>query len=303
MNLTLTPNQLQAITGWDRLSEYPATSVVLGLPDPDYRKIGAVSGSFIGEMDPTPGHACAFFEKKDATHFRIGRLVHQQVLTPNIPVQSIALIPERYTPSPKSKAKLDENGQAKWNANDSACELWTAQQVAAGRMCMDRKEYDITMGCIQSLAENPTSNALMADGDAEVTLVERMTVSGVEFLAKARIDWVPRRGSALVDIKTVIRGEGTLREFSKKVKWEKYGFKAAWYLDRWNRCNPDDQRSEFAWIVVEKGAPFAVSFYYLDAFSLEPYREQVRKKLEVFASCIRAGEFTADNNTIQLLAA
>jgi len=293
MNWNPTQEQMSMITGASDLHIAPPTRVLYGMDDLKYRDACGVSQSFLKSMHPTPAHACAFFQKKDASHFRVGRMVHHAILNPSEPFPDITCYPETY---------VDEKGVEKaWHRGVKSCKLWEQDQILKGKTVLSRDEFQEIHGCVNSLAINQTACGLLSQGYSEVSLFKRFDINGTSFIGKARIDWVPSGGSALVDVKTVRRGEGTTESFSKCVKFDGYGFQAAYYLQLWNACNPDEYRDEFVWIVVEKEAPFAVSFFYIDCDQVASFRNSVQQRIEIFADCIREGVFQGDKNEIQKL--
>lgn len=283
-----TVEQIKLITGnlGDRKPR-----VVFGMPDKEYRETGGCNMSFLKTMWPRPGSAASFFEKGDKPAYRFGRYVHQAILTPNDPVPAFVLQPDVYYPD-----YLQPDLEKKWNGNATVCKAWKAAQEAAGREVFTRDEYENMVGTVRSLAENAVIKSMMAKGDAEVSCFAPMEVNGIEFVGKTRIDWVPKGGSALCNIKTVLRGGTDKHEFLKSVKWQGYGIQAAYELHIWNLCNPDDQRHDYVWPVVEKAAPYIIRFFDADRYSLAPYVEQMQERLATFAKCIENGVFPGDDN-------
>jgi len=292
MNWIPSTETLRKLTGSDDIEQLRANGgslAVYGSEDSEYRASGGVSQSFLKSMRPTPAHAC--LESEEKPHFRIGRYVHQAVLTPHDPLPEFAVYPETYTG--------DKGEEKPWNMNANTCKRWVAQQYELGWTPLPRKEYDIITGCVRSVAENDTARTIFASGDAEISLFSLCDIGGIEVVTKARVDWAPHNSRALIDVKTVQRGESGARDFSRCVKYDGYGLQAAFYLRLWNACHPNDQRDSFIWVVVEKGAPFVVQFYIMEGGELEPYRIAAQEALETFAESIREGCFKGDNNLLQ----
>jgi len=309
MNWIPSTETLRKLTGSDdieQLRSLGGSHAIYGTADAAYRPRGGVSQSFLKSMRPTPAHAC--MESEDKPHFRIGRYVHQAVLTPHDPLPEFAVYPETYTG--------DKGEEKPWNMNVNACKRWVAQQIELGRTPLPRKEFDIITGCVCSVAENETakrmfgteedkSGKIVTNGDAEVSLFALCNIGGTEFVTKARVDWAPKKSkrpnvlNSLVDVKTVQRGESGARDFSRCIKYDGYGLQAAFYLRLWNQCHRDDQRDSFIWVVVEKGQPFVVQFYVMEGGELEPYRIAAQEALETFAESVASGVFRGDNNQLQ----
>jgi hypothetical protein len=276
-----TPEQLEAITGASTLDLVPPILSVYGMSDPDYRRVGAVNNSFLKLMDPMPGSAIGFFTGGDKPQFRIGRYVHQGVLTPHDPVPKFVVYPE-----------VCADG-APWNMARNECQLWAAKKRAAGFEVFTQPEYNQWSGCIRSLCANSEVQTYLSDGQPEVSCVAVIEIDGVRFRIKTRIDWVPA-GTALLNFKTTIKGGSSALKFGKEVR-NGYGFQAAVELMVWNLCNPRDIRETYVWPVVEKEPPYCLAFFYATWDALFPYRDALQKRLSVFAKCIRDGVFPGDD--------
>lgn len=299
MNFTPTPEQLESLTGASRLHLVPESEVIFDMPDDDYRKRGAVSYSKIEAMRPTPAHISGIFNFNDTADCRMGRHIHQGVLTPHIPLPDWVVTPEYL-------GKDKQGNPWKWRGNRKDCELWVEMSEAAGKTVIDPVEHATITGCIQSIQGHQEAAKLLSFGDSEVSIFQTLEIDGVRFQEKSRIDKVlPRRG--LLDVKTVRRGEANKAEVRKKIKFEGWGRQAAKYLTRWNCARPDDKRDTFMWIVVEKAFPFVVHITSMDDdgpedLSLHKYRNDAEKDLETFARCVRNGVFPGDSDGIERIA-
>jgi hypothetical protein len=282
-----TAKQLEAITGASTLRSCPETVTTYGLPDPEYRGVGAVNNSFLKLMDPMPGSAISFFDGGDKPQFRIGRYVHQGVLTPHDPVPQFVVIPSEH-----------EDG-TEWRPSSNKAELWVSRQRAAGFEVFSQTDYLRWSGCIRSLSANPEIQTYLAAGHPEVSCFAVVEVDGVRFRMKTRIDWVPT-GRALLNFKTTVKGGSSRYAFGREVL-NGYGMQAAVELMVWNLCNPGDQRDTYVWPVVEKEPPYCISFFFADNNTLSRYRDKLALHLQTFADCVRNGVFPGDNQVYQLV--
>jgi len=76
--------------------------------------------------------------------------------------------------------------------------------------------------------------------------------------------------------------------------WKRrYHVQFAYYLDLWNALNPDDQKTAFIVIAVEKFAPFAVSIFYVSPKALQAGRGEYRDNLALLSTCMELDEWPA----------
>jgi len=285
----LTPDQLEAITGASYVKEAPEFSVVRKLPDPEYRRSGGLSGSFLRGLGPTDAHALSFFDRKMNWDMQCGIWIHQGILTPDVPLPEFAIQP----------TEIDGK---KWQWNRKDCAAWTEEQEKAGRHVLTFAESAQLFGAMAALDNNEEAKGILTNCETEISLFQRMRVGEVEFMRKARIDAVPNGQKCLVDIKSVQRCEGEERKVANEIRYGFWGQQAAWYLDMWNGCNPEDQKSQFVWIVVEKFHPFSVFIYYLNIDQLAPYRALIMDRMERAAKCIGdCGLFRGDQGIKQII--
>jgi hypothetical protein len=241
--------------------------IFYGLPAEDYHKAPGVSHSMLKHMNP-PARLPVYLSKKrePSPAMMIGTHVHGVVLTPEEPLPGITVAPEGM----------------KFNTKEGMA--WKAAQDPR-LMVVKHDEFLSIDGCVQAVAEHPTCRKIFEPGGApEVSLFAHDWRPSFKFLRKCRIDYVPA-GNSLVDIKTV-RDEGAGEdEFSKTLFDLRYYTQASYYLDMWNRLNPDDQRTQFVFIVVEKAPPYLVNIFYVNPDDLELGKTRNEADLSKFAQC------------------
>lgn len=262
--------------------------VFYDLPDADYRKAPGVSNSMLknialdGDEPGSPAHFAAAFhdptEDTDALFF--GRMVHSRILTPCDPLPGIVAYPETYT---------NEKGEIKpWSGNAKVCKAWIEAQEAAGLRPMKPDAIRAMDGVVNAITKDTTCEIAFRNGKAEVSVFKQHHTANGMVLRKARMDWVPP-GPALVDIKTC--QDARACEFDRVLWSRRYYVQAAFYLDLWNECNPDDKKDYFVFVVVEKSAPHAIQLFAMDPTDIESGRREYRRNLSLVIQCINSGEW------------
>lgn len=241
--------------------------IFYGLEAETYHKSPGVSHSMLKHMDP-PARLPVYLSEKfePTTAMLIGTHVHGLVLTPDEPLPGITIAPDGMSFATKE-------GKA-----------WKAAQDPK-LIVVKHDEARSIAECVKSIAAHPTCRKIFESGGApEVSLFAHDWRPAFKFLRKCRIDYVPT-GNALVDIKTV-RDEGAGEdEFSKTLFDLRYYTQASYYLDMWNRLNPDDQRTQFVFIVVEKSPPYLVNIFYVNEDCLKLGETRNEADLSRFAQC------------------
>lgn len=153
-------------------------------------------------------------------------------------------------------------------------------------------------GEVNAIATHPVAMAALKAGRPEVSLFKQYWHGSRMLMKKARLDWVSS-GSALVDIKTC--QDARREKFSKEMYKRRYFVQAAYYLDIWNELNPDDQKTNFVFICVEKFAPFAVSIFDVVPKAIAAGRGEYRDNLNLLLTCIELDEWPAYSPDPQLL--
>ena len=265
-----------------------AEGVFFDMPDPDYRKSPGVSNSMLkniaedGDEPGSPAHFLASFldPKTDTDAMFFGRMVHSQISTPGEPLPGVVATPETYT---------NEKGEVKpWFGGAKVCKAWIEKQESSGLRPMKRFEIENMQGVVNAVLSNPTAQVAFQKGKGEVSLFKRYNRAGGVVLRKARLDWVPP-GPALVDIKTC--QDARKIEFDSVIWKRRYYVQAAYYLDLWNELNPDDQKTNFVFIAVEKFAPYGVKIFDLDERDLADGRREYQRNLALVMECMKTGEW------------
>jgi len=270
--------------------------VFYDLPDADYRKASGVSNSMLkhialtGEEPGSPAHFVQSFKDPDVDSEALfmGRIIHSRILTPGEPLPGIVAIPETYT---------NEKGEVKpWSGNAKICKNWLSSQASAGLRPMKVEDIQKMDGVVSAIIGDPTCKTIFEEGKAEVSLFKQYHRNGGMVLRKARLDWVSP-GAALVDIKSC--QDARAIDFDSVIWKRRYYVQAAYYLDLWNELNPDDQKSNFVFIAVEKFAPYAIQIFDLDAGDIGKGRREYQRNLSLVIECIKSGEWPGYPDGVQ----
>ena len=270
------------------------------LPDPDYRKAAGVSNSMLkniamdGAEPGSPAHFVQSFNdpSTDSDALFFGRMVHSRILTPDAPLPGVVAIPENY-PAPANcsavkQKKCQPGDPLPWHGAANYCKDWLAAQEAAGIRPMSTTQIGDMSGVVNAVVTHPICQVAFAEGKPEVSLFKRYHRDNGMVLRKARLDWVPP-GPALPDIKTCLDARKV--EFDRVIWSRRYYVQAAYYLDLWNELNPDDQKTNFVFIAVEKFAPYNVQVFDVDPRDIDDGRREYQRNLALVMHCLKYGEW------------
>jgi len=275
-----------------------AEGVFYDLADADYRQAPGVSNSMLkhialeGEEPGSPAHFVQSLSEPptDSDALFMGRMVHSRILTPGEPLPGVVAIPETYT---------NEKGEVKpWSGHAKVCKSWLAAQAEAGVRPLSPTHIADMDGLVNAIGQHPTCQLAFAEGKSEVSLFKSYRRDQGMVRRKARLDWVSP-GPALVDIKTCLDARAC--EFDRVIWTRRYYVQAAYYLDLWNELNPDDLKTNFVFIAVEKFAPYNLQLFDLDPRDLEDGRREYQRNLALVMTCLKQGVWPGYPTDIQPL--
>jgi len=244
------------------------------LPAPDYHALRALSASgawTLAEDCPakflwqSPWNPLWTAEAK--TEFDIGSAAHLAVLEPaEFEARTLIIDAADYR---TGKAQEQRNA-----ARDS------------DRVPLLARQLDIVQAIAGSIRAHPIASEAFAGGMPEASLTWRD--AGTDVPCKARIDWLPRHGRWLVDLKTA--ASANPRTWKDQATRLGYHARAAWYLEGAEAVT--GRRPEEYWfVVVEKEPPYLVSVVAFDEAALEWGRIVNRRACELFARCAGSGDW------------
>jgi hypothetical protein len=242
-------------------------SGIHNISDADYFADAAISNSDLKWI--VPPYAAAHFrafkngemERAETDALTIGRITHACLLEPDKLAGSFVIKPEGMSFATKEgKAWKEEN---------------------AGREIISEKASAMIARMIESVWQNKTARTLLKNSDRELAYFAEE--DGVNL--RAKIDAMPKTGSAIVDLKTCDLADLDSVESSIF----KYGYyrQAAFYRRVARLLGID--RPDFLFLFVEKTPPHCVAIYKLGDVAMEAGDAEIEAALTTIRSCQESG--------------
>lgn len=241
----------------------PVDGLYRDVPFEDYLAWDAVSNSALSRFARVP--AAAFVPIEDSDDLRLGRAVHCAVLEP-----------ERFSDAYRMK---------QYNGSTKEGKAEKARAIKAGIELFSPGDWRDLCGMAESVRHHPAASAILAEGEAEVSLLWHDHETGLR--CKARIDWLAP--GLPCDLKTT--RDSSPVGFGNSVARLRYHVQQAHYRAGLEALG---QLSDgFVFIAVEKTAPYPVDCYCItDAAELVGYRLR-RRGLLAWKSCVESGHWPA----------
>lgn len=278
--------------------------VFYDIPDPEYRSAPGVSQSALKVIERSPAHYKAGVEdcdedgKDDTEALVIGRVVSTLVLEPNrqswwtVKPDKVKLNETAGRDWAKEFLKWDESRDGKFPK--SAMEAFDKKGVTL----ISFKSYQAACRMATAVKEHPTASLLLDGAKCEVSCFAEVETDYGIVPVKCRHDIVPG-GNCTVDLKTALIA--TPEPFYKAIIQRGYDIQMASYMDMWNVLNPNDQKDVALLIAVEKSPPWGISIFRLSKELLERGRQKYRDLLNLYAYCMKTGEWPCYTTEIQTL--
>lgn len=171
-----------------------------------------------------------------------------------------------------------------------AAQAAKAESRAAGRIPLLVKDFEPVKAMALSVLAHPTARGLFErDGAFEPSLFADDPATGVPM--RCRFDFLPDLTddtTIAVDLKSAISADPD--DFGRDAAKFGYDVQDCWYRNVL-RLARGDVDIEFAFVVVEKSAPYLVSVVQLDAEFEVIGAQRVRRAIDVFAECQASGEW------------
>lgn len=254
-----------------------------GISRAEYESIEAVNVSKLERFERSAAHAreAIIHPPLPTEAMDFGTAVHCAILEPH-------RFSELYVAAPKVDRRTNV-GKIAWAEFEAA---------HAGAILMDAGDFVAASRMRDAAWADETAKGLLGgQGHNEVAVVWRHAETGL--LCKGLIDRIGAFDgwTWVTDVKTT--ADARHREFTGSIKTYHYGAKAAFYLDGCATVAPRDRR--FAWIAVEKTAPYAVKVYEADASALATGRSKYSRWLRLYDEAVRTGLWPAYESGIQSL--
>lgn len=175
---------------------------------------------------------------------------------------------------------------------------------AAGRVPMKRKDWDEIALLGDSLKAQVAAWSdprfpwpLFVDGRAEQTIVWEEEHDGETLGFRARLDWLRTDLETIDDLKKARSAKP--RRFHGAMWSLGYPIKAAFYL---RACKAAfGVEPVFRWVAIEPDPPYAMTVHVLTPEALHKAKADVDLAIEIWAECLRTGEWPAYPQRVQLV--
>ena len=250
------------------------------LPNEQYHSGPGVSKSQLDQIAKSPAHYqyARTAPKKDPTPAqRFGSLAHTMVLEPH---------------------KLNVVVGPSVNKNSNEWKIFKAGADAAGAEIVTQEELDTLEGMKAAVYAHPAAAWLLGPGYVEHSAYWIDPATGL--LCRFRPDKLRRteKGVVLVDLKST--EDASEAEFSRSIENFRYHVQAAFYSDGIEQAL-GERVTAFAFIAVEKKAPYAVACYQLADVDVEDGREAYQNDLFRLKDCLARNEWPAYSPRIETI--
>ena len=178
-------------------------------------------------------------------------------------------------PAVARRKQVDKGFWAQWET-DNADKIWLTQG-----------ELDLANRLRDAVISHPTARTLLESGTPEQSVYWRDPETKV--LCKCRHDWYSDSHNAIVDLKSAVNASKSA--FQRAINTYLYHVSFAFYFDGTHAAGLLCER--YAWVVVEKTAPFSVAIYSPESEWLEYGRMVYRGALRRFVECLKTKEWPA----------
>ena len=247
------------------------TQIIHDLSNEDYHSLPSISKSGLDLIHRAP----ALYKyrrdnpQEQTAAMRWGTLVHTAILEPDTLTERVVVAPkfDRRTTQGKADAaafEIDNRGKDVITAEEMADLLATRDAV---------------------WMHPATSKALGMLREVETSIFWSDEVSDID--CRCRPDGIMSNGTIL-DVKTTV--DASPDSFAKSIANYRYHVQAAFYSDGFKAAFGEAPRG-FAFLALEKTAPFLCALYVLDAKAVLRGRSEYRADLEVLRRCRASGEW------------
>lgn len=226
----------------------------------------AVSSSGLKELLRSPMHFQHYLngEKQEREVFRIGTAIHTALLEPDRFAAEYVISPEKGR-TKEAKAAYEEFIKAH-----------------PGAKFVTKAELDMIDGIAEQVSKHAYASELLKIGVAEQSFFWTDEDTGI--LCKCRADLLAS-SFAILDVKST---EDASREsFGRACANYMYDLSAAMYQEGIEKVT--GERLEFAFLAVEKKAPYGIALYRADEEFLEKGRAKFRRALRILQDCRHSG--------------
>lgn len=247
--------------------------------DDDYHGGPGLSSTGIKRILRSPAHFMT--EKPDSKARRVGRIIHEALLQPE-------LFAKTYIWEPKPGGPRNRNP---WKQD------WEAFQKTAEERGLEIVDWDTgetLQGIVAALGTSATFQNLVRGARFEVAAFAQRNIKDEAILTKAKADILVSTGDHILipDLKTC--QDASPDAFQRSIVDYGYHISAAYYIDTFAAAlGMAAETFSFVWIAVEKQPPHGVRFYVSSPEMLRIGRAEYEKALAVYAECQATGTWPA----------
>lgn len=288
-----------------------------GMPEAEYFAVPALNSSLLKLMGRSPAHCRAAAEQgsKETPALAAGKMIHCAVLEPDRLDAAYCLAPDPadYPDALTDHASYKEAAKALGlKVSGSKGDLKTRIQEAApdtvfwedfapaavgDRIPLSMDDAIMALQITRAIAASPRARKALSGGDAELSYFWRDRMTGLN--CKARADYYREDLGLIVDVKTTqdARPEAVARDIHK------YGYhiSAAHYMSGLRELGQPCHG--FAWVFVEKTAPYGIGLYFAGADMLSTGDRLATRYRREYADCQASGNwpgYSLEFQTIEL---
>lgn len=265
--------------------EKPEAGVYSGVSFEDYVNIGAANNSVLKMfIDQSPAHARHYIEngRPETQALAFGQAADCYILEP-------LLFAKKYVPAPK-----DDDGK-EYHKNTKIYKQFVAD-LDEGVTPLKEQEMADIISIYNCLSGSPAM-ALLRGGQSQLVVVWKDEPTGL--LCKARLDYFNEQLWTITDLKTT--RDSKPANFAKDIYNFKYFMQAAFYQDGFKQATGEDIAPSFLFFAVEKVPPFVNMAVELGERSVEAGRLCYRKALDMYAECLKTGEWKMYRDEITMI--
>lgn len=221
-----------------------------------------ITNSMLGKLKESPATLKEYLEGGgflSSSALSIGDAVHKGILEPEKFETMVKVWDKSEWPEPDKTLRTKANKD--W--------MYNFKEQNKGMCILEDKEFLQVKGMIESILSKPKSKELLSD--AEYEQISLAKINGIP--VKSKGDIVKTDGEWIIDIKT----SSDIRLDAFKESCEKYGYyrQAGMYTKMF-------KAQRFAFLVVEKKAPYRVAFYEVSQDKLNEGWEEACQLIEQF---------------------
>lgn len=208
--------------------------------------------------------------KEESAVFNFGKAGHA------LTIEGVSL-EEKYHVLPKGFSKAATLKQADAIASKAAAE-------AEGKISIKHDKVEQILAMRDALEAHPYASAAFNNGRSEPSIIWQHK-SGIWL--KARPDFLPKKINKIPDYKC--HADARKGPFARDLYNFGYLQQAALIID--GLAAVGRKTTGFYWVVQEKEPPYAIAIYVPTAYDLAWGRIQNDKAIEIFAHCVKSGEW------------